>query len=71
MGFLCGAPVAPVRDLPSRSTMMAKKKSAVGRMTEAVKKRVVRPVGKALGLTGGKKGGSKKKGAKKSARKKK
>ena len=48
----------------------AKKKSAIGRVTDAVKKRVVKPVRKALGLTGGKKGGAKKRTAKKGGAKK-
>ena len=49
----------------------AKKKSAIGRVTEAVKKRVVKPVRKALGLTGGKKkGGAKKRAARKGGAKK-
>ena len=47
----------------------AKKKSAVGRVAETVKKRVIKPVGKALGLTGGKKGGAKKRAAKRGAAK--
>jgi hypothetical protein len=53
--------------------MMAKarkKKSAVGRVAEAVQKRVIKPVRKALGLTGGKKGGAKKRTAKKGGAKK-
>jgi hypothetical protein len=48
-----------------------KKKSAVGRVAEAVQKRVIKPVRKALGLTGGKKkGGAKKRAAKRGGAKK-
>jgi hypothetical protein len=55
--------------------MMAKKKTTLKKMTDAVKKSI-RPVGKALGLTGGKKKGTAKKntakkgGAKKSTARK-
>jgi hypothetical protein len=48
----------------------AKKKSAMGRVAETVKKRVIKPVGKALGLTGRKKGGAKKRTAKRGGAKK-
>ena len=55
-----------------------KKKSTLGRMTESVKKSVIKPVGRALGLTGGKKkasgakkGGATKRGTKKAGGRKK
>jgi hypothetical protein len=47
----------------AKTKTKTKKKSAIGRVTEAVQKRVIKPVRKALGLTGTKKRVGAKKGA--------